>query len=125
MKLSLSLIIVAALLGSASACPIDSGGHYTKLTFLDIAGKGDLIPPISNQTVYVTPVKEEYVSLWMQWFGVMEEIEEDFSNTTIYITNEEGAMIIPMYEAIKYNVTILNKTYYLHPNENEYIFFLR
>lgn len=126
-RLLILSVIFAISISSVSACPLDTNGmHLVKLHFLDVSGKGDLVDPIRNQFVIVTPSVDHnngYLNI-LNIFGITTDSRANLT-PMISKTNEDGIITIPMSTPIKYNISIQNTTHYIYPMESEYFIFVR
>ena len=126
-----ALAICILLVVPAFACPMDNGngGHYVKFHFLNASGTGELATPLVNVTVYITPsntIQEYAEPTLLNWFQNKQwKDSDDVSNRTSFVTTDKGEIETVLYSVQKYNVTVMNKTYYLYSVDSEYYFMVR
>jgi len=118
MKYFVGIVILLATIGAASACQCDTGGHLVKISIVN--GTGVPFEGAAVQTAKIQPAPE-LVSL-LSLFGIIyTEQPIEYLNST---TDTKGSVIFPMYGIQKYQITALNRTFYLYPKESDYVFII-
>jgi len=113
------------------ACPFDTGGHLVKINVVDSHSTSygfNWLTPIENATVTAVGIKTEAPDwFWLIIGATAKEtnIELIERNAT---TDEYGVAILPLYDAMLYNVTVTcdngkATVLKLYPHESEYIIY--
>jgi hypothetical protein len=116
MKYFVGIVILLAIMGAASACQYDTGGHLVKISIVNGTGVPFIGAAVETATMQPAPELISFLSL----FGITYAKQPmEYMNST---TDTKGSVIFPMYEIQKYQITALNHTFYLYPQESDYVF---
>lgn len=115
-KYLVGIAILLAIIGAASACQYDTGGHLVKISIVDRTGVPFEGVAVQTATIQPAPELISFLSL----FGIDNAKQPmEYLNST---TDTKGSVIFPMYGIQKYQITALNRTFYLYPEESDYVF---
>jgi len=121
------VLLLALLVAPVLACPYDTGGHLVKFNVIDAHTTNygfNWYNPVPNATVIATGITVEQSDWLSTLFGIKPTISEIKSTEQKGITDEHGVVILPLYSAMLYNLTVVceggETTMAIYPSENEY-----
>jgi hypothetical protein len=139
------LMVIAVLTIPTSIMALPELYEPTYYTSFTILGQNTTVPggwvfpgdtsqlfdPVKNATVTATPTKPDtYPQMLLAMMGMVYTHEYDTSvPQETGITDDEGVVVLPLYDIIKYNVTVNrdNKpefSFLIIPSENDYRIYL-
>ena len=120
-------LLVMCLAAPSLACPMDTGGHLVKFNVIDAHTTNygfKWYNPVPNATVTAMGITIEQPDWLSSLFGITPNISEIESTEQKGITDEYGVVVLPLYKAMLYNLTVVcdgkETTMTIYPSESEY-----
>ena len=122
------LFILTLLIMPVSACPFDNQGHWVRMQFVDANNT-----PVEGFVIIQQKIQDTTESWWIMTLLGYSYQEYQAANERaqyrLLQTDSNGYITTPMYETLRYNITIYNRTTYgeimkytIYPRESEYKF---